>query len=60
MKFVVTIDRPFYPEVDYFDSLEKAIECRNEHLAQNEDGGENTVNVSIAIVIESNVINTTY
>lgn len=35
--FVVTIDKNYYPEVDYFDTMEEAIEYADELYTENFD-----------------------
>jgi len=59
MKFVVTSDKAYYPDVDYFDTLEEAIECKNRYIEMlQEEAGDEITNVCISIMIEKTEIKT--
>jgi hypothetical protein len=52
--YIVTNNRPYYPDVDYFETLEQAKAARDKWVKENhEDQGERHVKVTIAEVIET-------
>ncbi|MFH2232456.1 MAG: hypothetical protein ABII13_04810 [Patescibacteria group bacterium] len=59
--YIVTVDRPHYPSVDYFDDLEKAREAYKNALEQeNDEGGVHETHVCFAEILETKVISTHY
>ena len=59
--FIVTIDRPFYPSIEYFDTYEKAV-LAAEQLAdeENDQYGDYKVKVLIAEIKLTHEIKTCY
>ena len=59
--WVVTIDRPFYPSVYYFDTREEA-EVFADSLVKEEDSseGQHIVRVTVAQTVSTAVIHTYY
>jgi hypothetical protein len=53
MKYVVTIDRHYYPEVNYHETLEDAQAQRDRLLAEGREGSDQSVvRVVIAEIVE--------
>lgn len=60
-KYVVTKDNPYYPDIEYFDTLEDAQKQRNRWLKEmNEFKGKFRCLIIIAEIIEENPFNSYY
>ncbi len=58
--YIVTIDRPYYPSVEYFDNIEDARREYLEALNEHEDDGTHDTIVCLATVSKHEEIKTYY
>jgi hypothetical protein len=57
--YIVTNNRPYYPDIEYFESLEEAKAARDKWIRENhEESGDHTVKVTLAEVIETTEVKT--
>ena len=60
-KYIVTIDRPYYPSVDYFTTLKEARRFFKEEIKDiHSEDGQYDVKICIAKVISFTEIKTSY
>lgn len=59
-KYIVTIDRPYYPDVTYFDKRQDALDYYHKETGQENTGGENKCNVVLAKIERISHIATHY
>jgi hypothetical protein len=62
MSYIVTINRPYYPAVNYVDTLHEAEALHDELVKENSclDGYHKNIKVTIAEVISTMEITTSY
>jgi len=60
-RYIVTVNKPYYPEVEFFDTIEEAQKQRDEWIeAYNELDGKYQTDITIAMIIENKKIRTAY
>ncbi len=59
MKYIITIDNPYYPEIFYCNSLTQSKIIKNKLLLEHRENGKYDVNVIVAEVIINKKIKTT-
>lgn len=61
MSYIVTKNNPFYPSVEYCDTLEEALKQRDEWISDlNCEDGKHNVKIAISSIIETTCIKSHY
>lgn len=59
--YIVTRDNPYYPSVEYFDTIEEANSERDNIInSMSSESGKHDCKVSVALVIETTSIKSNY